>query len=172
MKRLAFSTPLGFVWVQVQEGRVVQVRLGGRAPAGVPADPSDPQIARISRAFSLYLFSADPERRREGWHLLQQVPVDLATVPPIYRRILETLRRTVPFGRLVTYGELARRTGTHPRVVGQAMARNPVPILVPCHRVVSARGLGGFTPGLHWKRYLWQLEGIKTPGAAGPAARD
>jgi methylated-DNA-[protein]-cysteine S-methyltransferase len=92
------------------------------------------------------------------------VPVDLDPLAPFQRTVARALQR-VPFGETVTYGELARRAGRPgaARAVGQAMARNPVPLLVPCHRVVSARGLGGFGGGLALKRRLLALEGVEVP---------
>ena len=57
-----------------------------------------------------------------------------------------------------TYGEIAARIGTSARAVGRAMARNPTPLVVPCHRVVAATGIGGFTPALEIKEYLLDLE--------------
>jgi len=70
--------------------------------------------------------------------------------------------REIPHGEVVTYGELARRIGRPraARAVGGAVGANPVPIVIPCHRVVAARGLGGYGPGLHWKERLLRLEGI------------
>jgi methylated-DNA-[protein]-cysteine S-methyltransferase len=71
----------------------------------------------------------------------------------IYRAV-----RAIPYGETRTYGEIARAAGTGPRVVGNAMARNPVPLIIPCHRVVGARGLGGFTPSLEIKKELLAME--------------
>ena len=88
------------------------------------------------------------------------VPVDLSGVPAFQRRVLQALRR-VPYGRTITYGQLAARAGRPraARAVGQAMAHNPVPLIVPCHRVVaSGGGLGGFGGGLALKRRLLALE--------------
>ncbi len=91
------------------------------------------------------------------------VRVDLAGVAPFERRVLRALCR-VPFGSLVTYGELARRVGCGrgaARAVGGAMRKNPMPIVVPCHRVVAADGtLGGYSAGLRVKRELHAMEGI------------
>ncbi len=67
----------------------------------------------------------------------------------------------IPFGSIVSYGDLARRVGCPrgARAVGQANGRNPLPVVVPCHRVVaSGGGLGGFTGGLHLKRWLLDHE--------------
>lgn len=91
----------------------------------------------------------------------EAIPIDWSNVPTTYRRILLTLRQTIRLGQTITYGELARRCGMPKgaRLVGQAMARNPVPILVPCHRVISSDGsLGGFVEGLVMKRKLLDLE--------------
>ncbi len=94
------------------------------------------------------------------------VPLDLRIVPDFGRRVLEELCR-VPFGELVTYGELARRSGSPggARAVGRAVGANPIPIVVPCHRVVAAGGLlGGFSGGLPNKRRLLRLEGHSIDG--------
>lgn len=53
--------------------------------------------------------------------------------------------RAIPTGKTLTYGELAKQLNSHPRAVGQALKRNPLPILLPCHRVVSQTGIGGFS---------------------------
>lgn len=79
--------------------------------------------------------------------------------PPFSRRVWEELSR-IPYGESITYKELAAGLGRPgaARAVGQALAKNPVPIIVPCHRVVATHGLGGFGPGLTWKKRLLELE--------------
>ena len=70
----------------------------------------------------------------------------------------------IPYGTLVTYGELARMAGNRKaaRAAGSAMAANPMPIIIPCHRVIaSGRRIGGFSAGLEWKRSLLELEGVE-----------
>ena len=68
----------------------------------------------------------------------------------------------IPYGTTISYGELARRVGrpTGPRAVGQANGRNPIPIIVPCHRVLAGNGIGGYGGGLPVKRALLALEGV------------
>jgi len=91
------------------------------------------------------------------------VPVDLSAAPPFHGKVLRALAR-IPYGQTVTYGELAARAGRPhgARAVGQAMACNPVPLVVPCHRVVaSGGGLGGYGGGLDLKRRLLGLEGVR-----------
>ena len=87
--------------------------------------------------------------------------LDLSELTPFHRRVLLAAAE-VPAGKVVSYGEIARRIGrpAGSRAVGQALGRNPVPIVIPCHRVVAAGGqLGGYTGGLDIKRKLLRLEG-------------
>lgn len=73
----------------------------------------------------------------------------------VWRELLN-LRRN----ELITYSELARRIGSHARAVGQAVGHNPIPIFIPCHRIVAANGLGGYTPGIEIKKKLLELESV------------
>jgi methylated-DNA-[protein]-cysteine S-methyltransferase len=68
----------------------------------------------------------------------------------------------IPYGVTISYGELARRVGRPkgPRAVGQANGRNPIPIIVPCHRVLASNGIGGYGGGLPMKRSLLAVEGV------------
>ena len=83
------------------------------------------------------------------------------------RTVYETLRRDVGWGETVSYGELAEMAGRPlaARAVGNALSRNPVPIVVPCHRVVAAGGrIGGYGPsGVATKQFLLALEGVELP---------
>jgi methylated-DNA-[protein]-cysteine S-methyltransferase len=75
----------------------------------------------------------------------------------MYGRIYRAVRE-IPYGSTATYGEIARIAGTAPRVVGQAMARNPTPLVIPCHRVIAAKGIGGFSPDIEIKEALLAME--------------
>ncbi|MEJ2685740.1 MAG: methylated-DNA--[protein]-cysteine S-methyltransferase [Gammaproteobacteria bacterium] len=82
---------------------------------------------------------------------------------PFQQAVWQALGTIAP-GRVLTYGELATRVGSAPRAVGQACRRNPIPIVVPCHRVVAACGVGGYAgrvagPALEVKRWLLEHEG-------------
>lgn len=98
------------------------------------------------------------------------VPVDLRRASGFTARVLRVTRQ-IPFGGVASYGDIAKRIGSPraSRAVGGALGRNPVPIIVPCHRVIAhARRLGGFTGGLAVKRTLLQLEGHSVgQGATG-----
>ncbi len=68
----------------------------------------------------------------------------------------------VPYGQVITYKDLACRIG-HPgayRAVANALGANPLPLIVPCHRVIATTGLGGYTPGVEIKKFLLSLEGV------------
>jgi methylated-DNA-[protein]-cysteine S-methyltransferase len=109
----------------------------------------------------------DPVRRElgeyfEGRRRRFEVSLDLSLARGFTRSVLRATWR-VPFGEVVTYGQIAARCG-HPsasRATGNALGANPIPIVVPCHRVVRAGGsLGGYTGGLDRKVTLLRLEGV------------
>ncbi|MFF3752220.1 methylated-DNA--[protein]-cysteine S-methyltransferase [Streptomyces sp. NPDC002018] len=91
------------------------------------------------------------------------LPLDWSLSGGFNRQVLRELATGVPYGTVVGYGELARRAGRPgaAQAVGAAMGSNPLPVVVPCHRVVeSDGGLGGFGGGLETKRRLLALEGV------------
>ncbi|MDH5478792.1 MAG: methylated-DNA--[protein]-cysteine S-methyltransferase [Nitrospinota bacterium] len=92
-------------------------------------------------------------------------PVDLSALSAFQQRVLETLRKKVKRGRTVTYSQLAALAGKPgaARAVGSAMAKNPAPLIIPCHRVVRTDGaMGGFSApgGVEMKRAMLKLEGF------------
>lgn len=93
------------------------------------------------------------------------LPVDWSLTSGRQRQVLQVLHASVPFGEVVTYGQLAGRSGSGvpARGVGAIMGSNPVPLIVPCHRVVASDGLGGFGGGVEVKRWLLTLEGVLPP---------
>lgn len=104
----------------------------------------------------------------EGLRSYFTVPVDLSAVAPFQRSVLEAARK-IPFGEIRSYGWVAERTGSPRavRAVGTALGRNPVPIVVPCHRVLRSDGsLGGYAFGLDLKNRLLSLE-HETPALVG-----
>lgn len=87
-------------------------------------------------------------------------PVDLSSLTPFQRSVLEEVRN-IKWGEIAFYEGIGERLGGNnlARAVGQALARNPLPIIIPCHRVIRKDGsLGGFTWGLEWKVRLLELE--------------
>ncbi len=81
---------------------------------------------------------------------------------PFEKKVYETLTKKVKRGEVITYGELAKMLRSSPRAIGGAMKRNPYPIIVPCHRVVASNNIGNYTPKREYKRFLLEIEGVKT----------
>jgi methylated-DNA-[protein]-cysteine S-methyltransferase len=99
---------------------------------------------------------------------LAEVPLDFAALPPFQQKVF-TVVRTIPAGETMSYGEVAAAAGSPgaARAVGQALGRNPYPIVIPCHRVLAAGGrIGGFTAtgGVSVKERMLAAEGV-TPRA-------
>jgi len=158
------STPLGRMAVTANARGVVRVVLPGQdeaLSAVASRAASDPAAEALAERAARELAEYAARRRRTF-----TVPVCLDGLSA-FRQAVSRAIRQVPYGRTVTYGALARRAGRAgaARAVGQALARNPVPILVPCHRVVAADGLGGFGGGLALKRRLLAMEGAAVPAS-------
>ena len=143
------SHPFGLwvVTVSWQGDAVYRVHFGKTGPAG----PVHPLIRRYLMGKMVDLTGiASPADEGSG----------MSTA--IYRAV-----RKIGYGETATYGEIAEMVGTSPRAVGQAMARNPTPLVIPCHRIVSKHGLGGFTPPLEIKRDLLAMERSVCHGGKG-----
>lgn len=128
-------------------------RLGSRLGAELVEDAESPLLAEPVRQLSAY-FAGE----RHDFEL----PLDWSLISGFNRQVLRELT-TVPYGAVVGYGDLARRVGQPgaAQAVGMAMGANPLPVVVPCHRVVeSDGGIGGFGGGVETKRQLLALEGV------------
>jgi methylated-DNA-[protein]-cysteine S-methyltransferase len=132
-------------------------------------DPEpEAEAERLARTFGPRVLRAplDGPRREldeyfEGRRRAFDLSLDLHAVPEFHRLVLGELSR-VPFGEVTTYGTLAARAGRPraARAVGTVMNRNPIPIVLPCHRVVGSTGkLVGYGGGLARKEFLLRLEG-------------
>ena len=153
---LVVQGPNGIVRVGFEEEPEDALLAGVAAELGPRVVASDRELAGARDQLSAYL---------EGDASVLDLPVDLGFVhAPFRRAVLETLHDTVRRGEVVTYGKLAERSGNPRafRAAATACARNPVPIVVPCHRVLAASGrLGGFSAhgGAATKRRMLIIEG-------------
>jgi len=152
---LIAATPKGLCAVLFgKAGRgVLEKRLAAMFP-GETLAPNRSQLARYRGEIEEY-FALKRSRFK--------MAVDLSAVRrPFQRKVLRTLH-ALPFGRVITYGELAARSGSPgaARAVGTAMSKNPLSLVIPCHRVVGASGaLGGYSGGLPNKKTLLVHEGV------------
>ena len=140
-------------------GLVVSSR--GVAKVLLETDDIEAECARITEDAEIPLAAHQLEEYFAGRRQQFTVPLDFRFATDFHRQVLEELAR-VPFGDTTTYKELAERVGNPKavRAVGSACARNPLPLLVPCHRVLRADGsLGGYRGGEQAKRFLLNLEG-------------
>jgi methylated-DNA-[protein]-cysteine S-methyltransferase len=151
----------GIVGCQLPEGsqRRARERLLDRYP-DVPEPAPPPEVTTAIDGIVALLRGEQRD--------LTAVPVALEGVPDFHRRAYDLIRTIRP-GRTMTYGEVARELGApgSARAVGHAMGSNPVPIVVPCHRVVAADGRpGGFSAhgGVTTKLRILQIEGALEPG--------
>ena len=129
-------------------------RLASRLGAEPVEAPGSPLLAEAIRQVGSY-FAGE---RRDF-----ELPLDWSLISGFNRQVLRELASGVPYGTVVGYGDLADRVGQPgaAQAVGAAMGANPLPVVVPCHRVVeSDGGLGGFGGGLETKRTLLALEGV------------
>ena len=162
----AVRTSWGTFYAAWDENGICRLEFPGRRPAARLA--SSRLLTRLTRELEAFFRG---ERREFS------LPLSLAGTP--FQLAVWGELRKVPYGRVVSYGELASRIGRPraARAVGGAVGANPVPILIPCHRVVRGDGgLGGFGPGPEWKRRLLELEGAigkgpgRLPGGRAPSA--
>ena len=160
------GTPVGRLSVGCSPAGVRQVRFGAppRSASLAEAAPAARELGQAALAQLTGYFSG---QRRSF-----EVPIDWSGMSQLQQQVLTVLFDTVGHGETVSYGELARRvpsvrrTADVPaRVIGQVMGSNPIPVIVPCHRVVASGGLGGYSggQGLEVKRWLLVFEGALPP---------
>ena len=156
---VAFETPLGTCAVRWSDRGIASVRLPSARTAGLPRIDERAGVPPPVRAAIAGIVAVLGGRPVDlGFVILDEDGID-----PL-RRAVYAATRTIPPGRTATYGDVARAIGQADaaRDVGAALARNPFPIIVPCHRVLGANGkLTGFSApgGLETKRRMLELEG-------------
>ena len=150
---------VGSLQILYSPAGITRIHMPGRLPPGaVPASTPIPE-AYLS-------FAADLRTYFHGRHTQWDVPLDLQGMDGFMRDTLE-LCRQIPYGQTRTYGDLAAMLNKQPaaaRAVGMCMAANPIPIVIPCHRVVGKDGkLHGYSGvgGIQTKAALLQLEGAR-----------
>ena len=155
ISRARWDSPLGAMLLEASEtglcGAWFEGQKHGPDARNWPARSNSPVVRQVIRELTEYFAG---RRRHFG------TPIDSSLGTEFQRAVWKTLRR-IPAGRTLTYGELARRIGrpTAVRAVASAVGRNPVSLLVPCHRVIGSDGsLTGYAGGLRRKAFLLALE--------------
>ena len=149
--RCTVDSPVGPLTIAAEGGAVSAVAFG----AGGGARPNGGVLAEAARQLAEYFAGAR-----------QDFTLPLAPAGTPFRLRVWAAMQAIPYGRTMSYGALARTLGTAPRAVGGACGANPIPLVIPCHRVVGAGGaLGGFSggAGCDTKRQLLALERTLPP---------
>lgn len=154
MKQVVIKeTPIGPLTVTAHLGRITSVEFGEKPVADTAGSP-DPEADKV-----LTKAVAELEAYFRGELREFTVPVALDG-PPFHVKVWKHLTQ-IPYGQVETYGQIAGVLGSQggARAVGNACATNPVPVIVPCHRVLATGGLGGYGGGLPAKTWLLRREG-------------
>jgi len=155
------DTPLGTVWFAVGEKGLRFLLLRYFNDRRVLQELRKAKGAKLSRDDkALRQFAAQLTKYFQGDKVHFNVELDLSTGTPFQQAVWKAVRK-VPYGSLVSYKKIAQEIGNQraARAVGNALGANPIPIVVPCHRVIRKDGaLGGFTGGIRWKKKLIELE--------------
>ena len=146
------ETPFGVLGIRCTDDALTCIEF--LAPNVKPQPPRNAFAQKVCAQLNAYI--ADPDFRFD----LPLQPGGTAHQNKVWRAM-----RAIPRGQVLTYGDLAAQIGSAPRAVGQACGNNPIPVVIPCHRVVGKAGLGGFMHhsggyALDIKRWLLAHEGV------------
>jgi len=153
MPQLAINSPIGPLTLFEEDGRIISLDWGWP-----PDSVETPLLLRARDQLEEYF---------AGTRTRFELPLDPPGTP-FQRRVWRALSE-IPHGETRTYGQLAESLGTGPRALGGACGRNPIPVLIPCHRVLAGNGgLGGYSgiDGIDTKIFLLRLEGVAVPETA------
>lgn len=145
-----FNSPLGWLELIASDHTLTAIRYLDNKPDSVQT-PQHPVFEQATNQLSRY-FNKD----------LKHFTIPLNTKGTTFQKTVWEALRTIPFGSTITYGELAKRLGdpNKVRAVGRANGKNPIPIIIPCHRVIgSNKKLIGYAGGIERKRFLLEHEG-------------
>lgn len=150
---LVLDSPVGRLVISEADGAIVAIGWGN-APAG----ETTPLLAEARRQIAAYFAGG-----------LKRFDLPLRPQGGAHEQRVWAAMRQIPYGETRSYSDLAREVGSGPRAVGNACAKNPIPIVIPCHRVLAKGGIGGYSggQGLPTKRLLLALEGAASAEIAG-----
>ncbi len=144
MTSLCIDSPVGRLTIVEEDDAIAAIRWADEA-----ADNGSPLLDEAARQLSAYFDGR-----------LHRFELPLAPSGTGFDLRVRAAMLAIPYGETRSYGDLAHMTDSGPRAIGRACGRNPIPIVVPCHRVLAAAGLGGYSggTGLPTKRWLLGLE--------------
>ena len=150
MPSLSIPSPIGDLTIEEQGDAIVAIHWANR-----PAGNGSPLLAEAVRQLQAYFDGK-----------LSRFDLPLAPAGSDFEKRVWSAMQQIPYGETRCYGDLAADISSAPRPVGRACGHNPIPIVIPCHRVLAKAGLGGYSGagGLDTKQALLRLEGAHLPG--------
>jgi len=147
--KAAFKTPIGTLGLLANKENLLKLSFKGIKDITEEAKEDKSRFKSIFRELDEY-FTGEREQFSVDY-LIETSPF----TSRVYREMIK-----IPYGSTMSYSELARRSGRELayRAVGTACGKNPIPLIIPCHRVTAVNGLGGFGGGLNTKKFLLNLE--------------
>jgi len=143
---VSFKAGPGFITIKAKDNKLTEISL-----KNTKEQRENAFVKRIKTDIQNYL---------RGEKNSFDYPLDFSVLTPFQTKVFKLLQE-VPYGKVTSYKELAKKAKTSPRAVGRIVGSNPFPIIIPCHRVINSSGaLGGFSGGLNWKKYLLKIEGV------------
>jgi methylated-DNA-[protein]-cysteine S-methyltransferase len=151
MPSLSIPSPVGQLTIDENDGAIVAIRW-----AAAPAGNGSPLLSEAARQLAAYFDGG-----------LHRFDLPLAPAGTSFEARVWVAMQAIPYGETQCYGDLAEAIGSAPRAVGRACGKNPIPIIIPCHRVLAKDGLGGYSGegGLATKQHLLALEGAAAVSA-------
>jgi methylated-DNA-[protein]-cysteine S-methyltransferase len=145
MPSLSMPSPVGQLTIEEEDEAIVAIRWGNGEPRN-----GSPLLAEAARQLEAYFAGK-----------LSDFDLPLSPAGSPFEQRVWAAMQTIPYGQTRCYGDLAEVVGSAPRAVGRACGKNPIPIVIPCHRVLARAGLGGYSGegGLVTKERLLTLEG-------------
>src|SRR5437016_7044234 len=145
MPSLSIPSLIGDLTIEEQDDAIIAINWANR-----PAGNGSPLLAEAARQLAAYFDGK-----------LSHFDLPLAPAGSPFERSVWAAMQAIPFGQTRCYGDLAHTVGSAPRAVGRACGKNPIPIVIPCHRVLAKGGMGGYSGegGLVTKQRLLALEG-------------
>ena len=145
MPSLTIPSPIGQLTIEEEDEAIVAIRWGDGPPSN-----GSPLLAEAARQLEAYFAGR-----------LTDFDLPLAPAGSPFEQRVWAAMQAIPYGQTRCYGDLAAMVGSAPRAVGGACGKNPIPIVIPCHRVLAKTGLGGYSGqgGLDTKKALLALEG-------------
>ena len=153
METIRFETPLGIMAIDSHEGTIRRLQWGHKVRARSTTAATAPELTEARAQLEAYFDGR-----------LQQFDLPLEVDGSGFQRAVCDAMSAIPFGDTLTYGDIAKGTDASAQAVGNACGANPIPVIIPCHRVLGASSLGGFSGAGGVEAKVWLL---RHEGAAG-----